>query len=84
MKLIPNWRRAWRFASMWCYTVIAFLCIGWLLAGWITDRPVAVGELGIGWILGLSFMGALLRLVAQPGLIEDLAAEAAHASKGNP
>jgi hypothetical protein len=70
--LIPNWRQAPRFASMWCYTVIAGLCVGWLAMGAINGQPYMIGPSGIKAILVLSILGAVLRLVAQPGLAEDV------------
>ena len=57
---------------MWCYTVIAGLCVGWLSMGAINGTPYMIGPSGIKAILALSILGAVLRLVAQPGLAEDV------------
>lgn len=70
MKLIDNWQAAPRMASMWCYAATAGVIIGWLIAPWAIDwRTMAL-------LLALQVVGAACRLIAQPGLVEDLAAEA--------
>lgn len=70
MKLIDNWRAAPRMVSMWAYAATAGVVIGWLIAPWSVDwRTMAL-------LLALQVVGAAGRLIAQPGLVEDLAAEA--------
>jgi hypothetical protein len=71
MKLIPNWKRAApRMLSMWCYCAIAGLAIAWLLIEWINGEPYCPGARGAVAILALSALGAFLRLVAQPCLLQ--------------
>jgi len=71
VKLIPNWRTAWRFGSMWCFAMICALCTAWLALAWLSEYPYMVGPGGIAAILALSVLGAVLRIVAQPHLAED-------------
>lgn len=70
MKLIDNWRAAPRMVSMWCYAATAGVIIGWLVAPW------AVGTGTMAMLLTLQVVGAAGRLIAQPGLVEDIAAGA--------
>ena len=66
MKLIDNWRAAPRMISMWCYAATAGVIGGWLIVPWQVEWRTMV------LLLVLQVVGAVGRLVAQPGLVDDL------------
>jgi hypothetical protein len=74
--LIPNWRTAPRMLSMWCFAGIAGLSGAWLGIGWVSGEPFDPGPGGHRAVLVLAILGAVLRLVAQPSLAEERAADA--------
>lgn len=68
MKLIDNWRAAPRMVSMWCYAATGGVILGWLTVPWEIQQPTML------LLLALQLVGAVGRLVAQPGLVEDIMA----------
>mgnify|MGYP003545513255 CR=1 FL=1 len=78
MKLVPNWRAAPRMMSMWAYFLSVCLILAALYAMLTNggERPsygVIIG--GLVLLLVLQIGGAVGRMIAQPGLVEDVAAE---------
>jgi len=68
VRLVDNWRAAPRMISMWAYAATAGVILGWLIVPWqIEARTMLV-------LLALQLVGAAGRLIAQPGLVADLAA----------
>ncbi len=70
MKLIPNWRRAHRMASMQFQAAgVAFLL--WWQSGLAPDLKEAIGTTRALWILGVFFaLGLIGRVVYQPAAHE--------------
>ena len=67
MKLIPNWRKAWRMLSVQANTINVAVLAGWSS---LPDRmqdaiPVYVI---VGLAIGLLVLGTIGRLIAQPAV----------------
>ena len=71
MRMVDNWRAAPRMISMWCYAATAGVVLAWLIVPWQIELPTML------LLLVLQVVGAVGRLVAQPGLVADLVAGAA-------
>lgn len=75
-RLIPNWRQALMFASVWPYLLTAGWLAAQLLVMWNTGRDgVWLGWQVVAAGLVWQLVGALARIIRQPGLVEDVAAE---------
>lgn len=75
MKLVPNWRAAHRMMSMWAYAATLGVVGSWPLLTWITGEHYSVTAADWWGVLALQLVGFAGRMIAQPGLVEDVAAE---------
>lgn len=76
--LVANWRQAPRMVSMWAYFATICLLLGVLYAVLTTGERLSLsyGDMvrGLLALLALQFIGAVGRMIQQPGLVDDLAA----------
>ena len=74
---IPNWRAAWRMASVWCY-LGAMVIVGiWLAMTWITGDAYVVQRSEMALLGALLALGLFCRVLQQPGLAVDVVAQLA-------
>lgn len=73
-RLIPEWRRAWRLATMWAAALLGLLSL--LQAEVLPHLQALVSPEVWPWVtLGFSVAIALLRVLAQPGALGSQAGD---------
>jgi hypothetical protein len=75
-RLIPNWRAAPRMISMWAYAATISLVIAVIFAVATTKESMYPDDviLILLAVLVLQAIGAAGRMIAQPGLVDDIVA----------
>lgn len=61
--------------SMWAYAATLGMALAWLLMTHLLGEPYPVAPSEMLLLAVLQVLGAVGRLIAQPGLVEDVAAE---------
>lgn len=74
MRLIPNWRKAWLFVSMWAYVATLCVLLATLYAVITTGETLGVTAWPIVCLIALQVIGMAGRIIQQPGVSDDVAA----------
>lgn len=61
MRLIPEWKKSWKFFSQWCFTAASALTLSWASLGTLqASIPPQYVTLIAGAITVLGFFGRLI------------------------
>lgn len=70
--LVPDWRSAWRLASVWCFLATLIVVGFWLLLSVSADRPYPVTQSDLVLLGALQALGIIVRVVQQRRLVMDV------------